>query len=73
MIRFGMANTMITFNGKYWEYGGSDVDKKGLMIGGFDPAVLVDFVAAFILENSRDLFEDLIYSKVYCDAGSKLI
>ena len=22
MIRFGMANKMITFNGKYWEYGG---------------------------------------------------
>ena len=61
MIRSGIANTMITFNGKYWEYGGSDVDKKGLTIGGFESAFSADLVAAFILENSEDLFETSIY------------
>ena len=72
MIRFSMANTMITFNGKYWQYGGSDVDKKGLTIKGFESAFLADLVAAFILENSQDLFEDSIYSKMYHNNGIKV-
>ena len=69
-----MANQTIvpTFNGKYWEYGGSDVDKKGLTIGGFESAFLADLVAAFILENSQDLFENSIYSKIYRDDGIKV-
>jgi len=39
LVRFGMANTLITFNGKYWEYGGDvDVCDKGLTIGGYESA-----------------------------------
>ena len=35
LVKFGMANTLITFNGKYWEYGGDlDVYDKGLTIYG---------------------------------------
>jgi hypothetical protein len=26
MIKFGMANTIVTFAGKYYEYGGMDVE-----------------------------------------------
>ena len=37
LVKFGMANTLITFNGKYWEYGGDvDVCDKGLTIGGYE-------------------------------------
>ena len=72
MIRFGMANTMITFSQKYWEYGGSDMEKKGLTIGGFESIFLADPVTAFILENSEDLFGNSIYSKIYRNNGIKV-
>ena len=37
MIRFGMDNTIITFEDQYWIYGGNvSVDFKGLTIGGFE-------------------------------------
>ena len=56
MIKFGMANTLVTFQGQYWEYGGKcDVEEKGLTIGGFESAWLADLVAAYILENAVDL------------------
>lgn len=75
MIRFGMANTMVTFNGKYYEYGGTEVESKGLTIGGYESAFLADLVAAFILENLEDLFqndEGQTYSKIYRDDGFKV-
>ena len=66
-------NTMITLDGKYSEYEGSDdVDKKRLAIGGFESALLADLVAAFILENTEDLFKNSIYSKIYRDDGVKV-
>eukprot|EP00984_Skeletonema_dohrnii_P023783 scaffold12871_cov72-Skeletonema_dohrnii-CCMP3373.AAC.1 len=71
MIRFGMANTIITYGGKYYEYGGEDVDTKGLTIGGYESAFLADLVAAFILENTEDLFEGA-YSKIYRDDGVRI-
>ena len=48
------------------------MDKKGLTIGGYESAFLADLVAAFILENSQDLFENSIYSKIYRDDGIKV-
>ena len=37
MVKFGMANTIVHFQGQYWEYGGAvDVYEKGLTIGGFE-------------------------------------
>ena len=48
------------------------MDKKGLTIGGFESAFLADLVAAFILENSQDLFENSIYSKIYHNNGIKV-
>ena len=67
-----MANTLITFHGKYWEYGGADVDRKGLTIGGFESAGFADLVAAYILENTRDLFDNAIYDGIYRDDGFKV-
>ncbi len=57
MIKFGMANTIVTFAGKYYEYGGMDVETKGLTIGGYESAFLADLVAAYILENLEDMFQ----------------
>ena len=47
LVRFGMANTFITFRDKYWLYGGEvPVEEKGLTIGGFESAGFADLVAA---------------------------
>ncbi len=41
MVKFGMANTIVTFEDQYWEYGGAvPVEYKGLTIGGFESAFL---------------------------------
>jgi hypothetical protein len=37
MIQFGMSNTLVTFQDKYYEYGGSDNDSKGLTIEVMNP------------------------------------
>jgi len=37
MVKFGMANTLVTFQDQCWEYGGAVVaNKKGLTIGDFE-------------------------------------
>ena len=39
MVKFGMANTLVTFQGEYWEYGGLvEVEEKGLTIRGCESA-----------------------------------
>jgi hypothetical protein len=38
-------------------------------MGGFKLAWLADLVAAFILENCEDLFEDAVYDGIYRDDG----
>jgi len=59
MLKFGMGSTLITFEGKYWEYGGDkDIYDKGLTIGGYESAWLADLVAAYVLENTQSFFEE---------------
>ena len=71
MIEFGMGNTLITFKDKYYEYGGStNIEERGLTIGGYESAWLADLVASFLLENSQDLFEQTSkYHGIYRDDG----
>ncbi len=68
--------TQVTFGGKYYEYGGSDVESKELTIGGYESAFLAaDLVAAFILENLEEMFhsdEGSTYSEIYRDDGIKV-
>jgi hypothetical protein len=42
---------------------------KGLTIGGYESALLADLVAAYIFENSKDLFLNAIYIGTYIDDG----
>ncbi len=59
MVKFGMENTFVTFEDKYWKCGGLlPVEEKGLTIGGFESAFFADLVAAYILKTSQDLFKD---------------
>ena len=65
-----MGNTLITFGGKYWEYGGvPDVYEKGLTIGGYESAFLADLVAAYILENTQQFFDEAKFDGIYRDDG----
>ena len=71
MIKFGMGNTLITFIDKYYEYGGAEsINERGLTIGGYESAWLADLVASFILDNTKDLFDNTtLHYGIYRDDG----
>lgn len=70
MIGFGMNNTLISFQDKYYEYdGGRNLNNKGLTIGGYESAWLADLVAAFILDNTEDCFKESRFCGIYRDDG----
>jgi hypothetical protein len=65
-----MGNTLLTFVDKYYEYDGErEIRDKGLTIGGYESAWLADLVAAFVLENCEDLFDEAVYDGIYRDDG----
>jgi hypothetical protein len=68
MIKFGMGNTLLTFVDKYYEYGGNlDAEDRGLTIGGYKSALLANLCMAYIMDNSRDIIDELIYEGIYRD------
>ena len=70
LIKFGMASTLFSFQGQYYEYDGDqDPDERGLTIGGFESAWLADLVGAFILEKTQVHFEESVYAGIYRDDG----
>jgi len=70
MIKFGMCNTLITFEDQYYEYdGGKDPEEKGLTIGGYESAWLADLVGAYILANTQQHFTNTTYHGLYRDDG----
>jgi hypothetical protein len=70
MVKFGMSNCLVQFDGEFWEYGGTiDVEAKGLTIGGYESAFFADLVAAWILENTVELMLDTTFDGIYRDDG----
>ena len=70
MIGFGMKNTLVSFIDKYYEYGGEMEDeKRGLTIGGYESAWLADLVAAYLLEMTKEKFDNFVYHGIYRDNG----
>ena len=70
LLRFGMANTFITFRDKYWLYGGDEpVKVKGLTIGGYESAGFADLVAAFLMEEIDEIFTNSVLYEMYRDNG----
>ncbi len=58
LIQFGMNSTLMTFQEKYYEYGGGmEMQDKALTIGGYESAWLADLVAAYVLENTQQHFQ----------------
>jgi hypothetical protein len=49
LIRFGMENTLMTFQDQYYIYDGDQsLEEKGLTIGGYESAWLADLVAGHV-------------------------
>ena len=70
MVKYGMDNTYVAFQDQYWIYGGHlPVEEKGLTIGGYESAFFADLVAAYILENAKDIFSNSLFNKIYRDDG----
>jgi hypothetical protein len=70
MIKFGMGNTLLTFVDKYYEFGGDlDIEDRGLTIGRYESAWLADLCMAYVMDNSRDILDDLTYDGIYRDDG----
>jgi hypothetical protein len=77
LIKFGMSNPLIDFDGEYFEYdGGKEINDKGLTIKGYESAFLADMVVAHLLEVVEDdkdgIFLELKFFKVYRDDGITL-
>ena len=53
LIRFGMSSTLISFDGKYYEYHGGKNGKQGLAIGRYESDFLTDLVAPYLLKYPR--------------------
>ena len=46
---------------------------KDLTIGGFELALFADLVAAYLLENAKQLFKESRYNGIYRDDGINII
>jgi hypothetical protein len=69
-IHFGMANCLLQFGDKYFEYDSEkDILNKGLTIGGDESAWLADLVAAYVLEKNKHLFLGMVFYGIYRDDG----
>jgi hypothetical protein len=63
-----MANTLLQFSQKYFEYDGDKaVLVKGLTIRGYESAWLANLVAASVMEKTAKLFHGTAHYKMYCD------
>ena len=68
MVKFGMANTLVTYEDQYWIYiENLPVEKKVLTIGigGFYSELFADLVSAYILETTQELFLDSAFNVIY--------
>ena len=65
-----MGNTLINFQGEYFEYGGSlNTEQRGLAIGGFESTWRLDVVIEFLMENMKILFGETSFTGFYRDDG----
>jgi hypothetical protein len=56
ILQFSMGNTIVKFQGKYYEYGvDADPNRRGLTIGGFD------LKASYIFDKLNYLLERHVY------------
>ena len=60
-----MISTLISFDGKYYEYHGEEIEEQGLVIGGYKSAFLANLVASYLFENAKSNFHLTTYHGIY--------
>lgn len=71
LIKFGMSNTLLTFQNEYYKCRGDKIDtnKRGLTIGGYESIWLADLAAAYVLDLTKNCFNQIMYRGLYRDDG----
>ena len=67
LIHFVMSSILIYFDGKYYEYHGGEKEEQGLVISGYESALLTDLVASYLFEKAKADFHLTIYHGIYRD------
>ena len=65
LIRSGMSLTLISFDGKYYEYHGGEREEQGLAIGGYESEFLANLVSSYLFEKSKANFHPTTYHGIY--------
>ena len=71
LVKFGMCNQLLVFDGKYYMYDGDkEIEDRGLTIGGYESSWLADLAMSFCMENvDQGILNELRYIKIYRDDG----
>ena len=64
-----MSSTLISFDGKYYEYHGGKNGKQGLAIGRYESTFLTKLVASYLFDKAKNLINPPTYHGVYRDDG----
>ena len=71
LIHFGMSLTLLTFQDKYYEYGGGrDIEEKGLAIRGYELVFLANLAVAFLFkvcDREYEVFKEMHFKGIYHD------
>ena len=49
------------------------MEDKGLSIGGYESAWLVDLAIAYIFDKSKDKLKELVFKRIYRDDGIRVM
>ena len=69
LINLGLISTLISFDGKYYNYHGREREEQGLAIGGYESEFLSNLVASYLFEKATANFQPTIYHGIYRDDG----
>ena len=64
-IRFIISSTVISSDGKYYEYRGGEKEEQGLVVGGYESAFLANLVASYLFEKTKAILNPKAYHGIY--------
>ena len=64
-----MRSTLISLNVNYYEYNGGEKEEQGLVIGGYELAILSDLVASYFFEKFKAVLNPTTYHGIYLNDG----
>ena len=69
IIAFGMSSTLLIFEEKYFYYRDKGIKTKGLAIGIYGSAFLVNLVASYLFEKCNNQYKEFLWKEIYRDNG----